>query len=141
MKTIFCTALIFSISLLAFAETTDLDPCTLIAKDEMAKILGEIKEGPKAREGLMKEKGCEWTSMSGSWLTLGVGSSDGWGMKKMAANNPAEVKALGEEAFSDKRGTDAELLVRKGKLMLEVRTSSGADAARKVAEIAVKKLP
>jgi hypothetical protein len=141
MKTIFCTAIISSLSIFAFAETAEIDPCALIAKDDVAKILGEIKEGPKAKEGMMKEKECEWTSMSGSWLTLGVGSSDKWGMKKMGANNPTEVKGLGEEAFSDKRGTDAELHVRKGKLMLEVRTSSGAEAARKAAEIAVKKLP
>lgn len=139
MKTIFCSICIFPI--FALAETTDVDPCTLIAKEEITKILDEIKEGPKAKDGLMKEKECEWTSISGSWLTLGVGSADKWGLKKGSANNPAEVKGLGEEAFSDKRGTDAELYVRKGKLMLEVRTSAGGEAAKKAAEIAVKKLP
>ena len=102
----------------------------------MTKVLGEIKEGPKSKEGLMKEKGCEWTNMSGSWLSLSVYSSDSWGLKKGSANNPVDVKGLGEEAFSDKRGTDAELYVRKGKSILEVRTSAGSEAAKKAAELA-----
>lgn len=141
MKTIFCAVGIASLSIVAFAGTAEVDPCALVAKEDLAKIFGEVKEGPKAKEGLMKEKECEWTNMSGSWLIVGVGSSDNWGMKKMGANNPAEVKGLGEEAFSDKRGTDAELYVRKGKLILAVRTSAGGEAARKASEIALKKLP
>jgi hypothetical protein len=124
-----------------FAQVPATDPCALISKEDLTKIFGEIKEGPKVKEGLMKEKLCEWTNMSGSWVSLGAFSAEQWGLKKGSGNNPLEVKGLGEEAFSDKRGTDAELYVRKGKLMLEVRTSSGAEVARKVAELAVKKLP
>lgn len=141
MKTISCAICILSLPIFALAETAGVDPCALIAKDEMAKILGEIKEGPKAKEGMMKEKQCEWTNMSGSWLSVAVYDSDKWGLKKMSGNNPTDVSGLGEEAFSDKRGTDAELYVRKGKLMLEVRTSGGGEAAKKAAEIALKKLP
>jgi ribosomal protein L16/L10AE len=48
---------------------------------------------------------------------------------------------LGEEAFTDKRGTDAEIYIRKGKSMLEIRTSAGSEVARKAAEIATAKLP
>lgn len=123
------------------AETGGVDPCTLIDKGALAKIFGEIKEGPKAKEGLMKEKQCEWTNMSGSWVTVSVYGADQWGMKKMSGNNPADVKGLGEEAFTDKRGTDSEIYIRKGKSMLEVRTSGGSEVARKVAETALTKIP
>jgi hypothetical protein len=141
MRTISCLALVSSLSIFAFAQTAAVDPCALIEKADITKILGEIKEGPKPKEGLMKEKQCEWTNMSGSWLNVGVYSSGQWGLKKGDASNLTEIKGLGEEAFSNKRGTDAELYVRKGKLMLEIRTSAGADAARKTADIAVKKIP
>lgn len=124
-------------SIFTFAQTPEVDPCSLLGKEEVAKILGELKEGPKTKEGLQKEKICEWTNMSGSWLEVSAYSSDRWGMVKGMANNPVDLSGLGEEAFTAKRGTDAEICVRKGKLMLEVRTSSGRD----VAELAIKKLP
>lgn len=141
MKTISCIVLVFSMSIFAVAQAPDVDPCSLISEEEVAKIFGELKEGPKAKEGLMKEKECEWTNMSGSWLSVGIYSAEKWGLKKGSGNNPVEVKGMGEEAFSDKRGTDAELYVRKGRLMLEVRTSGGGEVAKKAAEIAMKKLP
>ncbi|HEX8078551.1 MAG TPA: hypothetical protein VF511_12110 [Chthoniobacterales bacterium] len=141
MNKLFVLAVLASAARFSLAAEPDMNPCTFFPKEEIAKIIGEIKEGPKPKEGLMKEKECEWTNMSGSWLSVGLYSSDKWELKKGSANNPAEVKGLGEEAFTDKRGTDAEIYVRKGKWMLEVRTSSGSANARKVAEYAVAKMP
>jgi hypothetical protein len=112
----------------------------MISSEDLAKSFGEIKEGPKPKEGLMKEKQCEWTNMSGAWLSIAVYDSEKWDLKKGSANDPTEIKGLGDEAFSDKRGTDAELYIRKGKLILEVRTSSGAQNARQAADLALKKL-
>jgi hypothetical protein len=126
---------------LGSAAEPNLNPCTLVPKEELAKIIGEIKDGPTPKEGLMKEKECQWTNMSGSWLSIAVYSADKWGLKKGSANDPKDVTGLGEEAFTDKRGTDAEIYVRKGKWILEVRTSSGSANARKVAESAAAKLP
>jgi hypothetical protein len=140
MKKFIGLAAVVFLARFCFAET-ELNPCEMIPKEEMAKIIGEIKEGPKAKEGLMKEKQCEWTNMSGSWLSLGISSADKWGLKKGSANNPADLKGFGEEAFTDKRGTDAELYVRKGKWMLEVRTSSGSANAQKVAQYVLAKMP
>lgn len=141
MKILPSVLLLLTLAPLVHAQTPALDPCALIPKADLVRIMGEIKEGPKAREGLMKEKQCEWTNMSGSWLVLGISSAEGWEMRKRMANEPVDIAGLGEEAFSSKRGTDAELCVRKGKWMLEIRTSSGAPVARKIAEVAVKKLP
>jgi hypothetical protein len=124
-----------------FAADPEMNPCTLVPKEELAKIIGEIKEGPIPKEGMMKEKECQWTNMSGSWLSIAVYSADKWGLKKGSGNDPKDVTGLGEEAFTDKRGTDAEIYVRKGKWILEVRTSSGSANARKVAEYAVAKMP
>jgi hypothetical protein len=140
MNKIIGPAVALFLASVSFAQT-ELDPCALVPKADLEKILGEIKESPKAKEGLMKEKECEWTNMSGSWLSIGIYSSEKWGLKKGGANNPADVTGLGEEAFTDKRGTDAEIYVRKGKWMLEVRTSSGSANAKKAAEIAIAKLP
>ena len=141
MRSFICFIAIFLALNFCFAQSPALDPCALITKEEVTKILGEIKEGPKAKEGLMKEKECEWTNLSGSWMSIGVYSAEQWGLKKGSANNPADVKGLGEEAFSNKRGTDAELYIRKGATMLEIRTSAGGEVAKKVAELATKKLP
>ena len=138
-KFIGIAALVF-VGRLCVAES-DLNPCEMIPKEEMAKIIGEIKEGPKAKEGLMKEKACEWTNMSGSWLSVGISSAENWDIKKGSANNPTDLKGFGEEAFTDKRGTDAELYVRKGKWMLEVRTSSGSANAQKVAQYVLGRIP
>jgi hypothetical protein len=55
--------------------------------------------------------------------------------------NPENISGLGEEAFVVKRGTDAEVYVRKGEWILEVRSSSGRAITQKVAELAVKKMP
>jgi hypothetical protein len=124
-----------------FAADPEINPCTLVPKEELAKIIGEIKDGPTPKEGLMKEKECRWTNMSGAWLSIAVYPADKWGLIKGSANDPKDVIGLGEEAFTDKRGTDSEIYVRKGKWMLEVRTSSGSANARKVADLVVPKLP
>ncbi|MFN2508698.1 MAG: hypothetical protein ABR589_07980 [Chthoniobacterales bacterium] len=140
MRLFLCICAIASVARISFAEVPSADPCALISKEELSKILGEIKEGPKPKEGLMKEKQCDWTNVSGAWLTIGIYDAEKWSVKKMGANNPVDVQGLGEEAYSDKRGTDTELYVRKGKVALEVRTSAGSDVARKAAELAATKL-
>lgn len=140
MKKFIGMAALVWVARLCFAES-DMNPCQLIPNEEVAKIIGEIKEGPKAKEGLMKEKVCEWTNMSGSWLSISISAGDKWDLKKGSANNPTDLKGFGEEAFTDKRGTDAELYVRKGKWMLEVRTSSGSANAQKVAQYVLAKMP
>ena len=141
MRIILCLGLALSLSVPGLAQNPVVDPCTLVEQADVARILGEIKEGPNPKEGLLKEKGCEWTNMSGSWLSVSVASAEQWGLKKGMANSPAALKGLGEEAFSDKRGTTAEIYARKGKWMIEVRTSAGSDAAKKTAALAIQKLP
>jgi hypothetical protein len=141
MKLFLGLVTIFCATRSCFAADPEPNPCTLIPKEELAKIIGEIKEGPTPKEGMMKEKECRWTNMSGSWLSVAVYSADKWGLKKGSGNDPRDVTGLGEEAFTDKRGTDAEIYVRKGNWILEVRTSSGSANARKVAESALPKMP
>ena len=141
MKVFIGLIALLCVSRFCLAGDPDLNPCTLVPKEELAKIIGEIKDGPTPKEGLMKEKECQWTNVSGSWLSIAVYSAEKWGLKKGSGNDPKEVTGLGEEAFTDKRGTDAEIYVRKGKLMLEVRTSSGSANARKVADYAIAKMP
>src|SRR3954471_2828550 len=134
MKVFIGLIVVLAAARFSFAADLEMNPCTLVPKEELAKIIGEIKEGPTPKEGLMKEKECQWTNLSGSWLSISLSSADKWGLKKGSANDPKDVTGLGEEAFTDKRGTDAEIYVRKGKWMLEIRTSSGSANARKVAE-------
>ena len=141
MKVFIGLMVVLSAARFCFAADPEMNPCTLVPKEELAKIIGEIKEGPTPKEGLMKEKECQWTSTSGSWLSISLYSADKWGLKKGSANDPKDVAGLGEEAFTDKRGTDAEIYIRKGKWILEVRTSSGGANARKVADYAFAKMP
>lgn len=78
------------------------DPCALVPKAEAEKILGELKDAPKADTGLQKEKTCDYTTMSGSWLKVSLYTSDRWGMQKgiVIEMNPTDIAGLGEEAFS-----------------------------------------
>ena len=124
----------------AVVAAAELDPCSLVPKAEVAKIIGEIKE-VKTTEGLRQNKQCDYTNMEGSWLKVTVYSAEHWDVVKMAALDPAAVSGLGEEAYAAKRGTTREVYVRKGKLMLEVTSTVGADATQKIATAATKQLP
>jgi hypothetical protein len=101
MKVFIGLIVVLSATRFCFAADPEMNPCTLVPKEELAKIIGE----------------------------------------KGSANDPKDVAGLGEEAFTDKRGTDAEIYIRKGKWILEVRTSSGGANARKVADYAFAKTP
>ena len=104
----------------------DPDPCALVPKPEVAKIIGEIKE-VKTTEGLRKEKQCDYANMEGAWLKVSVSSADLWDVVKMAALDPEPIAGLGDEAYGFKRGTSREVHVRKGKLMLSVSSTVGAE--------------
>jgi len=112
-------------------------------KVEVEKIIGELKEAPKPDTGLQKEKTCDYTTMSGSWLKVSLYTSERWGLQKgiVSEMNPTDIPGLGEEAFSVKRGSTCEIYVRKGKLILEVSSTVGLDPTRKFAEAAIKQLP
>jgi hypothetical protein len=114
-----------------------------VPKAEIEKIIGELKDAPKADTGLQKEKTCDYTTMRGSWLKVSLYPSERWGMQKgiVSEMNPTDVTGLGEEAFSVKRGSTCEIYVRKGKLILEVSSTVGLDLTRKFAEAAIKQLP
>ena len=122
-------------------RSAELDSCALLSKAEVAKIIGELKEEPKPGTGLLKEKQCDYINMSGAWLKISLGNPDTWGMQKGLFVDTVEIKGLGEEAFSAKRGTAIEVWVRKGNLMLVVSSTVGLEPTRKVAEAAAKKLP
>jgi hypothetical protein len=125
------------------AETSNLDPCALLAKEDVAKIIGEPRGAPKADTGLQKEKECNYTTTSGAWLKVSLYSSARWGMQKgiVSEMNPTDLPGLGEEAFAVKRGTTYEIYVRKGDSILEVSSTAGADVTKKFAERAAKELP
>src|SRR3712207_2605159 len=133
-------SLLLSTTAMAADPTATPDPCALVPKEEVAKIIGEIKE-VKTSQGLRNNKQCDYTNMEGSWLKVTVYSAEHWDMVKMAALDPAAISRLGEEAYASKRGTTREVYVRKGKLMLEVTSTVGADATQKIAAAAAKQLP
>jgi hypothetical protein len=125
----------------AFAAETD--PCALLGKEEVAKIIGELKDAPKRDTGLRKEKECHYTTNTGAWLKVSLYSATRWGMQKgiVSEMNPTDLPGLGEEAFAVKRGTTYEIYVRKGELILEVSSTVGADETRKFADRATTQLP
>ena len=122
------------------ADPAALDPCALVPKADVAKIIGEIKE-VKTTEGLRKEKQCDYMNMEGSWLKVSVYSAEHWEMVKISAIDPTDIKGLGEEAYGAKRGTSREIYVRKGKLMLAVSSTVGAEKTQQIAAAAAKQLP
>ena len=123
-------------------NSSKLDPCALVPKEEVAQIIGELKEAPKAETGLQKEKECNYTTTTGAWLKVSLYSSTRWGMQKgiLSEMNPTDLSGLGEEAFAVKRGTTYEIYVRKGESILEVSSTVGADATKQFAQMAAKQL-
>jgi hypothetical protein len=125
------------------AKAADPDPCALVPKAEVEKIIGELKTPPKPDTGPQKEKECNYENVGGTWLKVSIYSSERWGMQKgiVSEMNPTDIVGLGEEAYSVKRGSSMEVYVRKGALILEVSSTVGSEKARKFAEAAIKQLP
>jgi hypothetical protein len=130
----------------SFAAETEsnskLDPCALVARAEVEKILGDLKEAPKPDTGIQQEKECDYTTTAGAWLKVRLYSSARWGMQKgiVSEMNPITLSGLGEEAFEVKRGTTDEIYVRNAAVILEVSSTAGPAATKQFAEIAVKQL-
>ncbi|MEP6709674.1 MAG: hypothetical protein ABJB32_06030 [Verrucomicrobiota bacterium] len=126
-----------------WGQGSEPNPCALMTKAEVATIFGELKGEPKPDTGVLEEKQCGYENVKGSWLKLSVYPSDRWGMRKFTVSemNPETISGLGEEAFRVKRGIEAEVYVRKGEWILEVRSSSGRAITQKIAEVAAKKMP
>ena len=138
---------ILSIAANAFGAEAEsyskLDPCSLVARAEVENMVGELKEAPKPDTGLQQEKECNYTNKEGAWLKASIYSSQRWGMQKgiVSEMNPTPIEGVGDEAFGVKRGSSYEVYVLKGKLILEVSSSAGADVARQFAAAAAKQLP
>jgi len=134
---------VLALALAPVARAADPDPCALVPKAEVEKIIGELKTPPKPDTGLQKEKECNYDNMEGAWLKVSVYSSERWGMQKgiVSEMSPAAITGLGEEAFSVKRGTTSEIYVRKGGLILQVSSTVGLEKTRKFAEAAIKQMP
>lgn len=123
-------------------KAEDVDACALVTRAEAAAALGGLRGEPRPDVGIQKEKECHYVSASGARLSLSVYTAERWGMQKgiVSEMNPEDVAGLGDEAFAVKRGSDTEVYVRKGKLILEVRGSAGMAASRAMAEKAAGRL-
>ena len=110
-------------------------------KAEAAAVIGDIKDEPSSKDGLRGRK-CAYDNMAGAWITIEVYSAEAhWDLMKNLALEAQELTSLGDAAFSAKRGGTRQVYVKKGASMIEVDSSAGMDAAKKVAAIAVKRLP
>ena len=125
------------------ADTSKIDACSLVTKAEAAQVLGEIKREAETRTGLHDEKRCGYSNMNGNEVSFGVYSANFWESKRMAAEglNTEDLAGLGEEAFSVKRGTTVQLYVRKKGFVLDVNSTAGKEAARRMAEKALDRIP
>ena len=123
----------------AAADTSKIDPCALVNRAEAAQVLGEIKGEAETRTGLHNEKRCSYSNMNGSEVSFGVYGADFWESTRTASEglDNEELRGLGEEAFSVRRGTTVQLYVRKGDVILDVNSTAGKEAARRMAEKAL----
>ena len=121
----------------------DIDPCTLVTREMVAAMFGEIKEGPTKLSGLRNESQCEYINMAGSWLKFSAYSgSDRWEMDRNLTNaqNPRDLSSIGDEAFIIKRGTDSVVYARRGESILELSCSCDSALAEKLARAAAERL-
>ena len=117
------------------------DPCSLLSKAEAAAAMGEIKGEPQSKDGLRGKK-CSYDNMKGAWVSIEVFPAEPhWELLKNMANDVQDLAGIGDAAFSAKRGDTQQVYVKKGASMMAVDSSAGLDAAKKVAAIAVKRLP
>jgi hypothetical protein len=123
------------------AEPKPSDPCSLLSKIEAAAVMGEIKGEPASKDGLRGKK-CSYDNLQGAWVTIEVYPAEAhWDLLKNMATDAQDLTGLGDAAFSAKRGDTRQVYVKKGASMMEVDSSAGMDTVRKVAAIAVKRLP
>jgi hypothetical protein len=127
----------------ASVDTSKIDACALVTKAEAAQVLGEIKGEAQTRAGLHDEKRCGYSNMNGGEVSFGVYGANFWESKRMAAEglDTENLSGLGEEAFSVKRGTTVQLYARKGGIILDVNSTAGKEAARRMAEKALDRIP
>lgn len=125
------------------ADPSKFDACALLTRAEAAQVLGEIKNDAEIRTGLHNEKRCGYSNMNGGEVSLGVYGADLWESKRMASEglDSEDLSGLGEDAFSVRRGTTTQLYIRKGGVILDVNSTAGKDAARRVAERALPRIP
>jgi hypothetical protein len=125
------------------ADTSKIEACSLVTKAEAAQVLGEIKGEAETRTGLHNEKRCGYSNMNGNEVSFGVYGADLWESKRTASEglDTEDLSGLGEEAFSVKRGTTVQLYARKGSTILDVNSTAGKEAARRVAEKALARIP
>lgn len=127
----------------ARADTSKIDACALVTRAEAAEVLGEIKGEAETRTGLHDEKRCGYSNTNGNEISFGVYGADFWESKRAASEGLAaeDIPGLGEEAFSVRRGTTVQLYARKGGVILDVNSTAGKEAARRIAEKALARIP
>lgn len=122
--------------------TGEVEACALVTRSEAAALLGGLREEPRPDTGLQGERECHYVNERGARLSVSVYGAERWGLQKgiVSEMDPQDVPGLGDEAFAVKRGSDTEVYVRKGTLMIEVRGSAGMAASRGIAEKAAGRL-
>jgi len=121
---------------------SDVDACALVTRAEAAVLLGGLRRDPLPQTGYQQERECHYVSERGAQLSVSVYTADRWDLQKgiVSEMSPADVPGLGDEAFAVRRGTYAEVYVRKGALLLEVRGSAGMEVSRGMAAKAAGRL-
>lgn len=140
--------LMLSLALVAAVEDpagrlpSEVDACALVTRAEAATLLEGLRRDPRPETGYQLERECHYVSERGAQLSVSVYTADRWDLQKgiVSEMSPADVPGLGDEAFAVRRGTYAEVYVRKGALILEVRGSAGMAVSRGMAEKAAGRL-
>jgi hypothetical protein len=123
-------------------QSSNIDACALVTRAEAAALLGGLRRDPVPQTGYQQERECHYVSERGAQLSVSVYTADRWDLQKgiVSEMSPVAVPGLGDEAFAVRRGTYAEVYVRKGALLLEVRGSAGMEVSRGMAAKAAGRL-
>jgi hypothetical protein len=123
------------------SKTPDVDACAVLTREELEPVFGQLKDAPTHDTGLSREKLCKYTNVEGNWLQTSLYGSDRWNLQKgtYSEMNPKSL-AIGDEAFSIKRGTDSVVFVRKGGGVVEISCSCDLTKAEALAVKAATKI-
>ena len=121
------------------------DPCTLITVAEIEAIVGKLKGPPKSGDAKNGDISCEFTVAKDlSWVEIRLhdGSFESI-RKRLGGKNPTPLPEFGRDAFLNENFEDlsADLLAKKGDLILRVSIPKGPAAGSQTKAIMRKALP
>jgi hypothetical protein len=105
----------------------DVNPCTLITRDEAEAVVGSLRDAPKPGGSATDGTACAYIGADPFVISVGVISPNAFEMRKFDAGNKL-IEDVGDEAYMTKPDAfeDVYLFARRGEAAIVVVVTAGA---------------